>query len=197
MVIDEAKLKEFASILPKHLDLRVDHWRLSMWKEDEVHFNARRIGSEVDKFLMTKEVLPIKIFETNNVITLIGMRESIDRDINVSSTDLNWNSIGTSSTAELESQTDLVAEDSGGSYARKVFSTGGTRQRVNQTMKMAMMWDDGDISATPLAIKESGIHWHLSDPAKCHARVVATTFTLDAGDIFVVQINELHANGTL
>jgi hypothetical protein len=137
------------------------------------------------------------MFETNNIIVTAGMNESIDRDIGASSTQLDYNSLGTSSTAESASQTDLVAEDSGGSYARKRFSTEGSRARVNQTAKYGMLWTDTDVSTTPLGIKEAGIHWHASDASKMHARVVITTFTLDPGDLFVVQINELHENGTL
>jgi len=60
-----------------------------------------------------------------------------------------------------------------------------------------MLWDEDDFDAVTRTIKEAGVHWHLSDASKCHARVVSTDFVLDSGDLFVVQINELQENGTL
>jgi hypothetical protein len=198
-------LDEIVKGVSRHVNLSSDTWCLSKWRADTVTFRPTHIIDDIEK--MWKEikntdsknrtVLPEQVVITDNVLLQIGMQESIDRDIGVSSTDNDWNSIGTSATAEDETHTDLQAEDSGGSYARKVFSTAGQRQRVNLTGKYGMLWDDGDISAAGLAIKESGIHWHLSDASKCHARVAFTTFTLNAGELFVVQINETHANGTL
>jgi hypothetical protein len=64
-------------------------------------------------------------------------------------------------------------------------------------MKLGMLWDDSSFDSTPRTIKESGVHWAVSGTTKCHARVVSTDFVLDAGDLFVVQINELQENGTL
>ena len=58
-----------------------------------------------------------------------------------------------------------------------------------------MLWDDGDVSAVPISIKESGIHWHVSNGSSMHARVTFTTFSMASGDLFVTQINELHQNG--
>ena len=60
-----------------------------------------------------------------------------------------------------------------------------------------MLWTGGSFDALPRTIKEAGVHWHLTDASKCHARVVSTDFVLDSGDLFVVQINELQENGTL
>jgi hypothetical protein len=64
-------------------------------------------------------------------------------------------------------------------------------------MKLGMLWDSSDFDSVPVTIRESGVHWHLTDASKCHARVVSTDFSLDTGDLFVVQINELQENGTL
>ena len=59
-----------------------------------------------------------------------------------------------------------------------------------------MLWDDTDIDVTPAVdIKESGLHWHVSNSSAMHARVTFTTFTFDPGDLFVIQMNEQQANG--
>ena len=110
---------------------------------------------------------------------------------------MDYCSIGSNSTSEAESQTDLQSEFTDSAYSRKRFSTIGSRSRVNQTMKLGMLWDDSSFDSTPRTIKESGVHWHISNAQQCHARVVSTDFVLDAGDLFVVQINELQENGTL
>lgn len=192
--------------IPDHIHTSNDKWLLSKWNESEITFRPRHVIDDHEKiwnemieceFNPNKTVLPTQWDLKDNVITTIGMSESIDRDIGAVSTTINWVSIGTSSTAESESQTDLQAEDSGGSYARKQISTLGQRTRVNQTAKYGMVWDDGDISAVGLAIKEAGLHWNVSAASKCHCRVSFTTFTLNTGDLFVSQINETHANGTL
>ena len=207
MVIDENGLKEIASKLPKHLNLKTDYWRFTKWRASEVNFNPRKIIDEMEKLEFeafynklngrNTTQLPLQEYKTNNVILQIGMRESIDRDIAVSSSSLNFSSIGTSATAESETQTDLQAEDSGGPYVRKNIGTLGQRTRVNQTMKMGMVWDDTDVSAAGIVIRESGLHWTVATAANCHARVVTTAFTLNAGGLFVIQINELQENGTL
>jgi hypothetical protein len=195
--------------LPKfshHINVSNDKWLLSKWREDEITFRHGHVIDDHEKiwneaiecqFNPNKTVLPTQYDISDNVILTQGMSESIDRDIGVVSTTINWASIGTSATAEAESQTDLQAEDTGGAYVRKQISTLGQRTRVNQTAKYGMVWDDGDISAVGLAIKEAGLHYNVSAAAKCHARVTFTTFTLNSGDLFVSQINETHANGTL
>ena len=196
MVIDETKLKEIASNYDHHMHFNADHWKISKFRADDLKLNSRDIMREMEK-VEAEGIKPIQMFETNNIIVTAGMSESIDRDIGVSSTDLDYNSLGTSGTAESASQTDLIAEDTGGSYARRQFSVQGGRTRVNQTAKFAMLWSDTDVSATPITIREFGLHWHATDAAKMHARVVITDFSLDPGDFLVVQINELHENGTL
>lgn len=196
-----------AQDLSHHIKLHKDHWGFTSWHAGTISFNPSHIVEQSEKLMnenlndlingLNTTVRPKKFESLNNVILLQGIKESIDRDIGAVSSDLNYCSIGTSSTAEAESQTDLQSEFTDTAYARKVFSTGGSRQRVNQTMKLGMLWDDSSFDSTPVTIKESGVHWHLSDASKCHARVVSTDFVLDAGDLFVVQINELQENGTL
>ena len=203
----DESLHEAASGISKHINLRKNIWAFTLWKGENVSINPHTVIKDNEKLLYEwandlqngthNGIEPIKFEGNDNVILLQGMKESIDRDINASSTHLNWSSLGNDNTAESESQTDLTAEFSDSNYARKVFSSAGSRSRINQTMRLGMLWDDSSFDATPRSIKEAGIHWHLSDASKCHARVVSTTFTLNAGDLFVVQINELQENGTL
>jgi len=204
----ESRLKYEASKQSKHFKLKVNKWGFTLW-DKEVRGSLRplhiiddneQLLREWGKDLLNntnKSHIPLKFEAPLNVILLIGIRESIDRDIGASTTTLNWASVGNSSTAELETQTDLQAEFTDTTYARRVFSTGGQRQRINQTAKLGMLWDDTSFDATPRTIKEAGIHWHISDASKCHARVVSTDFVLNAGDLFVSQISELQENGTL
>jgi hypothetical protein len=138
---------------------------------------------------------PTYFENADNILTLIGLTESAKRDTGETSTTLTHNSIGTDSTTATESDTNLASEDSGGSYARKAYATDGQRKVSSQTAKYGMLWDDGDISGAPLSIKESGVHWHVSNASSIHARVTFTTFSLTTGDLFVTQINELHQNG--
>jgi hypothetical protein len=201
------KLHADASELSHHIKLHKDHWGFSSWHADSISFNPSQIVEQTEKLLsenlndlingLNTTTRPKKFESLNNVILLQGIKESIDRDIGVVSTDLDWCSLGTNSTAEAESQTDLQAEFTDTAYARKVFSTAGSRSRVNQTMKLGMLWTGTSFDSLPVTIKEAGVHWHLSDASKCHARVVSTDFVLDSGDLFVVQINELQENGTL
>lgn len=204
----ENSIKSDASELSHHIKLHKDYWGLTKWDSNNVQFrNPRNIVHDNEKLLSelmsdyinhtNKSPIPEKFIVTNNVILLQGINESIDRDIGVSSSSLNFSSLGTSATAELESQTDLIAEFTDTAYTRKQFSTAGVRSRTNQTMKVGMLWDDTDFDSVPVTIREAGIHWDVSAALKCHARVVSTDFSLDAGDLFVVQINELQENGTL
>ena len=196
-----------AETLSHHIKLHKDHWGFTSWNAGDITINPSKVVEQNNQLLqenlndlqsgLNTTIRPKKFESLNNVILLQGIKESIDRDIGVSSTDLDYCSIGTSSTAEAESQTDLQSEFTDTAYARKQFSTVGSKSRVNQTMKLGMLWDDTAFDSTPVTIKESGVHWHLSDASKCHARVVSTDFVLDAGDLFVVQINELQENGTL
>ena len=200
-------LKSDAADLSHHIKLHKDHWGFTSWNAGDISINPSKVIEQNEQLLqenlndlqsgLNTTIRPKKFESLNNVILLQGIKESIDRDIGAVSTALNWSSLGTSSTAESESQTDLQTEFTDSAYARKVFSTAGSRSRVNQTMKLGMLWDDTSFDSTPVTIREAGVHWHLSDASKCHARVVSTDFVLDAGDLFVVQINELQENGTL
>jgi hypothetical protein len=200
-------IQEQAKELSHHIKMSKDSWSFTSWKSGSITFNPSHIVEENEKLItenlndlvngLNTTTRPKKFESMNNVILLQGIKESIDRDIGAVATDLDWCSLGTSSTAEAESQTDLQTEFTDTAYARKVFSTAGSRSRTNQTMKLGMLWTSASFDAVPVTIREAGVHWHLSDTSKCHARVVSTDFVLDAGDLFVVQINELQENGTL
>lgn len=200
-------LRSEAEDLSHHIKLHKDHWGFTSWHAGSITFNPTRVVEQSEQIMkenlndlesgLNTTVRPKKFESLNNVILLQGIKESIDRDIGAVSTQLNWNSLGSNSTAEAESQTDLQAEFTDTAYTRKVFSSAGSRSRVNQTMKLGMLWTGTDFDALPRTIKESGVHWALTGTTKCHARVVSTDFVLDSGDLFVVQINELQENGTL
>ena len=200
-------IQEQAKELSHHIKMSKDSWSFTSWNSGSISFNPSHIVEENEKLItenlndlvngLNTTTRPKKFESLNNVILLQGIKESIDRDIGAASTSLDWNSLGSSSTAEAESQTDLQTEFTDTAYARKVFSTAGSRTRTNQTMKLGMLWTSASFDAVPVTIKEAGVHWHLTDASKCHARVVSTDFVLDAGDLFVVQINELQENGTL
>jgi len=189
-----------------HLHAKRQYWTLSKWREDEVQFNPTKIIDEIEKLeyelyddLVNKRVTcprPTQIEFKPNIITLIGLTESAKRDTGEVSSSITHNSIGTSSTSESENNTNLGAEDAGGSYARRAYSTSGQRKVVNQTAKYGMMWLDTNVSAVPINIKESGQHWDVSATSKMHSRVTFTTFTMASGDIFVTQINEAMENGS-
>jgi len=201
------RLHSNAEDLSHHIKLHKDHWGFTSWHAGSVSFNPTHIVEQSEQIMnenlndlingLNTTVRPKKFESLNNVILLQGIKESIDRDIGAVSTDLDYNSIGTSATAESESHTDLQTEFTDTAYARRQFSVNGSRTRTNQTMKLGMLWDDTFFDSVPVTIRESGIHWHLSDASKCHARVVSTDFVLDSGDLFVVQVNELQENGTL
>lgn len=211
------KLPEVISILdgktikipniPPHWHGKKDSWTISGWREDEVQFNHHKIIDEVEKLekdlyndlINEKNTTPRPTYFDNNdnIITLIGLTESAKRDTAEVSSSISHNSLGTNTTSATEGDTNLGTELTGGSpaYARKSFAIDGQRKVINQTAKYGMLWDDTDLDVTPAVdIKESGLHWHLSDANKMHARVTFTTFTFDPGDLFVIQINELQAN---
>ena len=200
-------LHKTAQDLSHHIKINADSWGFTLWDGKDVSFNPTNIVDENERLLLEVQndllnnrittARPKKFESMDNVILLQGIKESIDRDIGAVSSQLDYCSIGSNSTSEAESQTDLQAEFTDSAYARKRFSTQGSRSRVNQTMKLGMLWDDSSFDATPRTIKEAGVNWAISGTTKCHARVVSTDFVLDAGDLFVVQINELQENGTL
>lgn len=201
-------LNDITAGLSKHIKVSTDIWYLSSWKEKDCPFNPRHLDRDIEKYLAEREmdklnnrhttVIPIKEEFCPNVILNIGMQQSIDRDIGLVTTSLDWMSVGTSATAEAVTQTDLIAEISGGGYVRRQLSTTGTRTRVGQTMKLGTSFNDTQVGATiPVTLREAGIHWHVSDASKCHARIVHSGFTVNTGDLFVALLNELQENGVL
>lgn len=188
-----------------HVSHQSDMWTLSKWRKDEVSLRPTHIIDDIEKLQaeIYNDIInnkhtspkPTQLENTYNIITLIGLTESAKRDTGEVSTTLTHNSIGTDSTTATESDTDLNTEDSGGSYARLGYAASGQRKVSNQTAKYGMLWTDSTVSSAPISIKESGVHWHVSNASSMHARVTFTTFSLTSGDLFVTQINELHQNG--
>ena len=163
------ELHETAEGLSHHIKINSDSWGFTLWNSKDVSFNPTNIVQENEKLLLEVQsdlinnrittARPKKFEAMDNVILLQGIKESIDRDIGAVSTQLDYCSIGSSSTSEAESQTDLQSEFTDTAYSRKRFSTVGSRSRVNQTMKLGMLWDDSSFDATPRTIKEAGVNW--------------------------------------
>jgi hypothetical protein len=187
----------------KHIRFGISNWTVSKWKKGEVSFNPTNIIKEHEKILSENpktSVLPSKIERSNNVILTQGLTESAKRDAGLSSTSVDYISLGTSSTAESESQTDLQTELSGSPYVRKQCSTVGSRAVVGVIAKYGMLFTTSNVPSSasiPLTIKEAGLHWHVSDASKCHARLAFSDFALDVGDMLVIQANETMSNGVL
>lgn len=202
----ENLLKVSAQDVSRHIKLHSNIWGFTQWG-DGIGIRPRHVIDDNNKLLnewkedlindTNKSPEPIKFEPFLNVILLQGIKESIDRDLGISSSVNDWASLGNSSSSESEAQTDLVSEFTDTAYARKQFSVEGQQARTNQTAKYGMLWDDTSFDATPRSIYEAGIHWHLTNSNSCHARVVSTLFTLNAGDLFVSQISELQENGVL
>ena len=203
-LIDLEKLSRGVS---RHVNLQTDNWIMTKWREDEVDFakNPTCIVDNHEKLLQEilecegnpgKTVLPTQVEVANNILTTAGLTESAKRDTGETSTTITHVGLGTSNTAEAESQTALGAELSGGSYARRALASAGQRKVVNQTSKYGMLWQDSNVNPLPLTLKEAGL-FTASTSGVMHARVVFTDFALSSGDLFVVQINELHQNGSL
>lgn len=189
----------------EHVSLQTDLWTISAFKEKDISFRPQYIIDEIEKYQMellgdlvnNKNTTARPIFYENayNVLTSIGLTQSAKRDTGEVATTNTHNSVGTSSQTAVESDTSLIAEDSGGSYARRSYATYGQRKVVSQTAKYGMLWQDSNVSAVPITLKESGIHWASSGANNIHARVTFTSFSMSSGDLFVTQINELHQNG--
>ena len=200
-------LEKLARGVSRHVNLQTDNWIMTKWREDEVDFakNPTCIVDNHEKMLREildcegnagKTVLPTQVITANNILTTAGLTEAAKRETGETSTTIDYCGIGTSSTAEAESQTSLGSEDSGGSYARRRFSTQGQRKVVNQTAKFGVLWQDSHVSGVPLTIKEAGL-FTAATSGVMHARVVFSDFAMSSGDLFVVQVNELHQNGSL
>jgi len=150
-------LQKLAGGVSHHVNLQADNWILTKWNESEVDFakNPTCIVDNHEKLLKEildcegnprKTVLPTQVITANNILTTAGLAESAKRDTGEVSTTVDYVGIGTSSTAEAESQTSLGSEDSGGSYARRRLSTQGQRKVVNQTAKYGVLWQDSHVS---------------------------------------------------
>ena len=200
-------LQKLAGGVSHHVNLQTDNWIMTKWNADEVDFakNPTCIVNEHEKLLKEilecegnprKTVLPTQVEIANNILTTAGLAESAKRDTGETSTTITHVGLGTSSTAEAESQTSLGSELSGGSYARRALASAGQRKVVNQTSKYGMLWEDAHVNPLPVTLKEAGL-FTAATSGIMHARVVFTDFTLSSGDLFVVQINELHQNGSL
>lgn len=193
-----------ANQLSKHIHFAVDHWDLSMWDDSMVSSTTKQNQiAELEKILEENKtnpnntIQPHKQEKVDNVLLNAGLQLSIDLLINASSNRIDYNSLGTSSTAESVSQTNLQAEDSGGSYARLQFSTSGTRSRTNQTLTLKALWAHTNLSSSTLTVKESGVHWASSGTTNCYSRAVFSDFTFQSGFLLLVSITEVHSNGTL
>ena len=200
-------LQKLAGGVSRHVNLQTDNWIMTKWREDEVDFakNPTCIVDNHEKLLREilecegnagKTVLPTQVEVANNILTTAGLTESAKRDTGETSTTITHVGVGTSNTAEAESQTALGSEDSGGSYARRALASAGQRKVVNQTAKYGMLWQDSHVSGVPITLKEAGL-FTAATSGVMHARVVFTDFAMASGDLFVVQVNELHQNGSL
>ena len=200
-------LQKLAGVVSRHVNLQTDNWIMTKWREDEVDFakNPTCIVDNHEKLLREilecegnagKTVLPTQVEVANNILTTAGLTESAKRDTGETSTTITHVGVGTSNTAEAESQTALGSEDSGGSYARRALASAGQRKVVNQTAKYGMLWQDSHVSGVPITLKEAGL-FTAATSGVMHARVVFTDFAMASGDLFVVQVNELHQNGSL
>ena len=146
-------LQKLAGGVSRHVNLQTDNWIMTKWNADEVDFakNPTCIVDNHEKLLQEilecegnprKTVLPTQVEVANNILTTAGLTESAKRDTGETSTTITHVGLGTSSTAEAESQTSLGSELSGGSYARRALASAGQRKVVNQTSKYGMLWED-------------------------------------------------------
>ena len=204
-------LDELAPGVSHHVNMKVDEWWIAKFRADDCPFKKgnnlneqiikhfeERINDKINDKHTTSQ--PIQEEVTNNIITNIGMQESLDRDINVSSTDIDWLSLGTGTNAEAAANTALQTELTDTAYARLQFSTAGSRTRTNQTATYAMLADHTILDTPPTTINEAGLEWNATKgtASTIHARSkFSSGFSLDTGDILVIRATELQANGTL
>lgn len=195
----------FTPRVPPHYHAKKDQWAMSAWKQDEVSLNPRHIIDEIEKLeyelyndMINQRVTTVRpsyFSVEDNILTLIGLTQSAKRDVAEVSTSNRYISLGSNATAATENDTQLGTEFSGAPYARKDLSVDGQRKVFNQTAKYGVMFDDGDVTSVPVDIKEAGLHWASSGNNNMHAHVTFTTFNMQSGDLFVIQINELQENG--
>jgi hypothetical protein len=202
------RLVKMSKCASRHISFKANEWYVGQYHNNDIQFKeGRTLNDQIEKVILEQiedEIngkhttpIPVKQVYSDNVILNQGLQESIDRDIGSVSTALDYASIGTDNTAEAVTQTDLLAELTDAAYGRKQYSTAGTRTRNAQTAVWAILWDETSLDSPPETITEAGIHWHVSDAAKCHSRVVFSDFTLDTGDTLVIRTTELQQNGSL
>lgn len=199
-------LPEINPSYSKHDTVWKDTWMIAGFREDEITFNPNKIVDEFDGLLKEiidcganprKTVMPHYMDMNENIVLTAGMTHALKLWSGEESATPDWFSLGTGTTAEDETQTDLVTEDSGGSYARIQSSVSGQRKVLNQTFKAGVQWLDSNISATGIVVGEVGYNWTVSTAGTCLARSVPTAFTFSAGDIYVTRLNISMANATL
>jgi len=196
-----------AKPIENHIIKKSDVWTCSLWNKDEVWFDNRHIIDEIEKLerdlhsdlTNNKNTTPrpVQFGNYDNIITLIGMTESAKRDTDEVSSDLQYVGIGDNSgaTSALEGDTQLNSEFANTLYARKDLATDGQRKVINQTAKYGVLWDDTSFDTAGQTIKEAGLFWVSTGNNVMHSRVITSNFTLSAGLLFVIQINELQENG--
>lgn len=192
--------------LSKHVHYATDKWDLSLWHRDQLTQSTVKgwEGKALDEYHKiiserkgTTEK-PLKAETQYNIVLNAGLQLIIDLLINASSNRIDYCSLGTSSTSENVTQTNVQSEDSGGSYARKQFSaSGSTRSRSDQTLTLETVWADTNVSAVPITVYESGVHWDSSGISNCYSRVTFSGFQIQPDYLLVVSIRETHQNGTL
>jgi len=200
-------ITEEANKVSKHIHLSKDQWVLSKWKSKDFPFksdsnlydNMEKLWNELKNDMDNNKhttTQPLQHEVKDNILALTGLTESAKRDTAETSTTVKWVGLGTGTTAEAESQTALVTELTGGAYTRKDLSVDGTRKVSSQTAKYGVAFDDGDVNPVPVTLREAGL-FTLSAAGVMHARVLFSAFTINTGDLFVIQLSEQHANGTL
>lgn len=191
------EITDLAKRTSKHIRLSQDDWYLTMWNKSILKSkNKQEQLKELHKIIL-EGGKPIQADHVQNIVVNQGLQQGIDLLIGASSTTIDYASVGTDGTAEAVTQTDLQAEDTGGSYARQQFSVAGIRSRANQTLTLEMLWGDGDVSAVPINLKEAGVHTALTGANNIYSRAVFTTFNLQTDFILYVAITETHQNGVL
>ena len=192
--------------IPPHTTSWKDTWFVAGFKADEITFNPHKIVDEFDGLMKEiiecgavagKTVIPNYFDVTENIVHLSGMTQGLKLWSAEETSTPDYFSLGTGTGGEDETDTDLVTEDTGGSYARLRSSTAGQRKVVNQTFKAGVQWLDSNISAYDIVVKEVGYHWDLAGSDSALARSVPTSFTFAEGNIYVTRLNISMANASL
>ena len=121
MLVD---LQEYTQGLPNHIKISANYWYIGLYRQSEIGYsNDQDFVKNLDKILLeqaedelngtSRSVIAKKHEVCNNVITNIGMRESIDRDLGSASTKLDWASVGTSAIArgKLYNEPEIITQE--------------------------------------------------------------------------------------